>query len=172
MRVSSTKNLGSKIGIAVFFGYFLTRVFFSEPWPVRQRTEEVSIRQLAATSVCLTTVNKTKPKAVKLIKVRAVKVDSTWFCKASYYGKRFHGRLMANGQRFNMYDPTTVAHLNLPFGSELRVTNLKNDKKLVVTVKDRGPYVLGRGLDLSFAAADSLGATKDGVIDVKVEKIR
>jgi len=85
---------------------------------------------------------------------------------ASWYGPYFHGRATANGETYNQND-LTVAHKSLPFGTQLRVRNLSNDKTVVVRVNDRGPYVGDRILDLSRAAADCLGSNEAGVIPVE-----
>lgn len=82
--------------------------------------------------------------------------------KASWYGKKFHGRKMADGSRFNMHDPTIVAHKKLPFGTRLWLTNQETGRSIEVVVRDRGPYVFGRSLDLSFAAAEKLGFRREG----------
>ena len=75
--------------------------------------------------------------------------------KASCYGPGFHKRLTANGERYNMY-ALTAAHKELPFGSVVKVTNLDNNKSVIVTVNDRGPFHGNRGIDLSKAANDRL----------------
>lgn len=67
---------------------------------------------------------------------------------ASWYGGKFHGRLTASGERYNMY-AMTAAHKTLPFGSKVKVTNLSNNKSATVTINDRGPYIGGRVIDLS-----------------------
>lgn len=85
---------------------------------------------------------------------------------ASYYAHRFHRRLTANGERFNMYD-FTAAHKKLPFGTILRVTNLKNDQKILVRINDRGPYIGKRILDLSMGSAKAIGGL--GLPRVKIE---
>ncbi|MGK0617806.1 septal ring lytic transglycosylase RlpA family protein [Meiothermus cerbereus] len=87
---------------------------------------------------------------------------------ASWYGPRFHGRRTANGERFNKFH-MTAAHRTLPFNTWVRVTNLKNGKSVVVRINDRGPYVRGRIIDLSYAAARLLGMHAHGVVQVKVE---
>jgi rare lipoprotein A len=87
---------------------------------------------------------------------------------ASWYGPRFHGRRTANGERFNKFH-LTAAHRTLPFNTRVRVTNLKNGKSVVVRINDRGPYVRGRIIDLSYAAARLLGMRAHGVVLVKVE---
>ena len=90
---------------------------------------------------------------------------------SSYYADKFHGRKTANGEIFNMYK-LTCAHKTLPFGTRLRVTNLSNDKVVVVTVNDRGPYAHGRILDLSKAAAEKIDLIKTGTAKVKCEIIK
>lgn len=87
---------------------------------------------------------------------------------ASWYGPKFHGKLTASGQRYNMFD-LTAAHRNLPFGSRVRVTNLRNGRRVLVTINDRGPFVKGRIIDLSYAAAKELGMTRTGVTRVRLE---
>jgi len=74
---------------------------------------------------------------------------------ASYYGRRFHGRLTANGERFNM-NAMTAAHKTLPFGTKVRVTNTRNGRSVTVRINDRGPFIRGRTIDLSRGAAQEL----------------
>lgn len=90
--------------------------------------------------------------------------------KASWYGPRFHGRLTANGE---IYDQMafTAAHKRLRFGTLLRVTNPKNNRSVIVRINDRGPYIWGRQLDLSKAAAIELDILKKGVAKLNVEEI-
>ena len=94
--------------------------------------------------------------------------DVVLFGRASWYGIPFHGRTTANGERYNMY-ALTAAHKSLPFGSTLRVINLKNNRVVTVRVNDRGPYIPGRILDLSHAAAAELDMIGQGVGLVKIE---
>jgi len=89
---------------------------------------------------------------------------------ASWYGPRFNGKYTANGEVFNQ-SAFTAAHKNLKFGTLLKLTNLRNNKSIVVRINDRGPYVNGRQLDLSKAAALSLGMIERGVVKLKVEEI-
>lgn len=86
---------------------------------------------------------------------------------ASWYGPGFHGRLTASGQRYNQYAPT-VAHRKLPFGTKIKVTNLRNGKSVIATVTDRGPYSGGRILDVSKGLAIQLGMIKSGVAKVQI----
>jgi rare lipoprotein A len=90
--------------------------------------------------------------------------------KASWYGGRFHGRKTASGERFNKHG-YTGAHRKLPFGTIIRVTNLRNGKEVYIKVNDRGPFVKGRMLDISRAAAEAIGSINRGVMRVKVEVI-
>ncbi|MFZ1413951.1 MAG: septal ring lytic transglycosylase RlpA family protein [Defluviicoccus sp.] len=87
---------------------------------------------------------------------------------ASWYGPRFHGRKTASGVRFDQ-NKLTAAHRDLPLGSEVTVTNLDNGQSVRVEINDRGPYINGRIIDLSKAAAHELGMIQDGVVPVKVE---
>lgn len=89
---------------------------------------------------------------------------------ASWYGKDFHGKSSANGECYNMY-AYTAAHKTLPLPSIVRVTNLENNKSVVVKVNDRGPFVRGRVIDLSYAAAQSLDVARMGTAPVLVEAI-
>lgn len=90
--------------------------------------------------------------------------------RASYYGPGFNGRRTASGHVFRQYE-YTAAHRSWRFGTQVRVTNLRNGRNVVVTITDRGPYVRGRGLDLSVGAAQALGATGSGVVPVRLEPL-
>lgn len=87
---------------------------------------------------------------------------------ASFYGKRFHNKKTANGEIFNM-EELTAAHKNLPFGTMLKVTNLKNGKEVWVRVNDRLPQSSKRSIDLSRGAAKKLDMIQDGIVKVKME---
>ncbi|WP_244814717.1 septal ring lytic transglycosylase RlpA family protein [Caballeronia sp. Lep1P3] len=88
--------------------------------------------------------------------------------KASWYGRLFHGRKTASGEKYNM-NAMTAAHRTLPLASWVRVTNESNHKTVVVKINDRGPYVRGRVIDLSYAAASALGMSGAGTQKVKIE---
>lgn len=90
------------------------------------------------------------------------------FGRASYYAAKFHGRRTASGERYNS-KLMTAAHQTLPFGTQIKVTNLRNMKSVVVRVNDRGPHVSGRIVDLSRTAAHLLDITRTGVALVKLE---
>ena len=81
--------------------------------------------------------------------------SNVFAANASWYGPGFHGRTTANGEKFNMY-ALTAAHKTLPFDSKVKVTNLKNNKSVVVRINDRGPFIKSRVIDLSKAANKAL----------------
>ena len=86
---------------------------------------------------------------------------------ASWYGKKFHGRKTASGEIYNMH-AMTAAHKTLPLQTWVKVHNLKNNKEIVVRINDRGPFVKGRIIDLSFNGAKRLGMANQGTAPVKV----
>lgn len=88
--------------------------------------------------------------------------------EASSYGRGFHGKKTATGEKFNQND-RTAAHPTLPMGTQATVTNLNTGSSVDVKINDRGPYVKGRDIDLSKRAAKELGMTKEGVAAVKIE---
>ncbi len=88
--------------------------------------------------------------------------------KASWYAGNFIGRRTANGEIYTARE-MTAAHKTLPFGTRLKVTNPENGKSVTVTINDRGPYIKGRSLDLSLAAAEKLGMVEKGVAVLIVE---
>ncbi len=87
--------------------------------------------------------------------------------KASWYGREFHGRPTASGEIYNMYKHT-AAHKILPLGTYVKVQNLINNKHIIVRINDRGPFVKGRIIDLSYAAAKDLQLIGPGIVDVKI----
>jgi len=97
-----------------------------------------------------------------------VKNGFTKIGKASWYGKPFHGRLTANGERYNMYN-MTAAHRTYAMGTRLKITNLSNRKSVKVRVNDRGPFYSSRSIDLSYGAARKIGMIHKGVGRVKIE---
>lgn len=89
---------------------------------------------------------------------------------ASYYAHRFHGRRTASGETY-LEDRLTAAHRRLPFGTRLKVTNTTNGREVHVRVNDRGPFVQGRIIDLSHAAAQKIKMVRQGIVKVTVEEI-
>jgi rare lipoprotein A len=89
---------------------------------------------------------------------------------ASFYGRKFHGRRTASGDRYDMH-AFTCAHPSAPFGTRLRVTDLATGRTVVVVVNDRGPFVRGRIVDVSLAAARKLGIVDRGLARVRIERV-
>jgi len=90
---------------------------------------------------------------------------------ASWYGRIFDGKPTASGEPYDMYD-MTAAHLTLPMGSYVRVTNLRNGRAVVVRVNDRGPIVPGRIIDLSYGAAQALQFKQRGLQRVRLDLVQ
>jgi len=90
--------------------------------------------------------------------------------KASWYGRLFQHKQTASGEPFDMYQ-FTAAHRTLPLGSWVKVTDLKNDRSVIVRINDRGPVPENRIIDLSYGAAKMLGMTENGIHPVRVELI-
>lgn len=86
----------------------------------------------------------------------------------SWYGGKFHGRKTASGEKYDKHE-LTAAHKSLPFGTKVKVTNIRNGKSVVVEINDRGPYAKSRVLDLSQAAFSEIGHTNTGVMQVEYE---
>jgi rare lipoprotein A len=89
---------------------------------------------------------------------------------ASWYGESFDGKPTASGEPYDMYD-MTAAHLTLPMGSHVKVTNLRNGKSVIVRVNDRGPIVPGRIIDVSYGAAQALQFTHHGLQRVRLDVV-
>ena len=94
-------------------------------------------------------------------------IASSFSGEASWYGPGFHGRRTANGEIYNQ-NALTAAHRNLRFGTRVKVTNLNNGRSVIVRINDRGPYAKGRVIDVSAAAARTLGMIRSGVAPVSV----
>lgn len=121
----------------------------------------------------------TQPPPVSDGKTRPYKVLGKWYRpitdasgfveygKASWYGRPFHGRRTANGETYDMYG-LSAAHKILPLGTFVRVRNLENDRELDVRINDRGPFVQGRVIDLSYGAARKLGVAEKGLAEVRL----
>ena len=93
-----------------------------------------------------------------------------WYGNASWYGGRWHGRKTSNGEKFNKRE-LTAAHQTLPFNTKVRVTNMKNNKSVIVRINDRGPFHGGRIIDLSEKAAEKIESKRPGIAHVKVQVI-
>jgi rare lipoprotein A len=86
---------------------------------------------------------------------------------ASYYHDSLHGNLTASGEPYDR-EALTAAHRSLPFGTRIRVTNLENERSVILTINDRGPFVAGRIVDLSRRAARELGSVEAGIVKVTI----
>jgi rare lipoprotein A (peptidoglycan hydrolase) len=100
--------------------------------------------------------------------VRPLKV---WFGEASWYGPTFEGRTTASGELYDM-TASTAAHASLPFGSMVRLINTRTGRSAVVRINDRGPYVKGRELDVSYQVAERLGIINRGVARLRMELLQ
>src|ERR1700683_2920363 len=96
---------------------------------------------------------------------------ATWECTTSWYGHDFDGQQTANGETYDMY-AETAAHPTLPLGSVVRVVNTRNHRSEIVRINDRGPYVEGRELDVSYEVARRLGFDQRGVAKVRLELLK
>ena len=141
------------------------------------RLQVGQVLTLPENSLALNRPNPTKPTAIAVKAsagrsqaATAVRPDQGrgQLVSASWYGSQHHGKLMANGQPFNMY-ADTVAHKSLPLGTRLTIVNPQNGNAVKVQVTDRGPYVSGRSLDLSYSAARKLGVLENGVAKVLMQ---
>ena len=113
-------------------------------------------------------VQKAVPESLTPERTRAAQRKALIRGIASWYGEAFDGRTTASGERFDMY-AMTACHPTLPFGSLVRVVNLKNGRSVVVRITDRGDLPDGRIVDLSFAAAEKLEMTNTGLAPVKLD---
>lgn len=95
------------------------------------------------------------------------RVGQTWIGTATFYGAERHGLKTASGTVFDM-NGITAAHRYLPFGSVIKVVNLKNNKSCDLRITDRGPFVKGRILDVSLGAAERLGMVGGGLVEVQI----
>jgi rare lipoprotein A len=107
---------------------------------------------------------------VTYVPIRKVSVGHVETGEASWYGRKFHGRTTSNGDVYDMYG-MTAAHKTLPLPTYLQVRNLANGREVVVRVNDRGPFLGGRILDLSYMAAQKLGVVATGTAKVRIEVI-
>jgi rare lipoprotein A len=147
---------------------------------VLKRLAKWILLNLAAVSWIMMSCAKTTPPPSKPTeKPRPYRVGKTWYHPisetrgyrergiASWYGTKFHGRKTSSGEIYNMY-AMTAAHKTLPIGTRLRVKNLDNNKTVNVRINDRGPFVRGRIIDLSYAAAKKIDMLGTGTAQVEL----
>ena len=120
-------------------------------------------------------ISEAKPAPVRSVQSRLevrkqVKTKPYQVGTASWYGETFQGKPTASGEPYEMYD-MTAAHLSLPMGSYVKVTNLRNGKAVIVRVNDRGPVVPGRIIDLSYGAAQALQFRQRGLQRVRLDLV-
>jgi rare lipoprotein A len=121
-------------------------------------------------------ISEAKPAPVSSVQARLLEVRKQVKTKpyqvgtASWYGETFQGKPTASGEPYEMYD-MTAAHLSLPMGSYVKVTNLRNGKAVIVRVNDRGPVVPGRIIDLSYGAAQALQFRHRGLQRVRLDLV-
>lgn len=135
------------------------------------RAQEATTTATNPTVTATTTISTTTPQIIS----NSFPKDII-FGRAMWYGKTFHGKKMANGKKFDMYNPALVAHRTLPFGTKIKVVNLKNGISIDAIVSDRGPYSKNKKtkkylaeIDLSYAGAKILGIDRAGIADVKIK---
>jgi rare lipoprotein A len=104
-------------------------------------------------------------------KSNTLKPLAVWECTTSWYGEDFDGQPTATGEKYDMYGET-AAHPTLPLGSIVRVVNPRNHRSQIVRINDRGPYVEGRELDVSYEVARRLGFDQRGVAKVRLELLK
>jgi peptidoglycan lytic transglycosylase len=109
-----------------------------------------------------------EPTEPPTVEPKHAKVLYTEVGLASWYGPPYHNRHAANGEIYDMHEPT-AAHRTLPFNTLVRVTNLSNGRSTVVRINDRGPFVAGRVIDLSLTAAKAIDVWRPGIAKVKLE---
>lgn len=119
-----------------------------------------------AVSGCATAVRFRSSEASNPVATATV-LGSRYHGIASYYHDSFHGRRTASGEIFRQ-DELVAAHPSLPFGTLVRVTNVRNGRSVVVRITDRGPHVAGRILDVSRAAAEQLGMIAEGLAEIEI----
>lgn len=138
-------------------------------WELRMRSFQSSLRRLMPVFVIAGVAATALPPGVSSVQAtETVRVAQTVSGPASWYGGKFHGRRTANGERFNKNE-LTAAHRSLPFGTRVRVTNQQNGRSVVVRINDRGPFVGNRVIDLSRAAAETVGMLRSGVAPVRLD---
>lgn len=117
---------------------------------------------LSMLTACSSTSTSASPKTIAYSKSHDLVGQASW------YGKRFHGKLTASGEKYNMR-AYTAAHKTLPFGTVVRVINTANNKSVDVKINDRGPFVKARVIDLSQKAFEKIGSKNQGVVPVRIE---
>jgi rare lipoprotein A len=132
---------------------------------------ELAIRQIDGTAPVEDPTQPVLPLPIAPLPNPEPRVVKVSHGEASWYGPGFYGRRTANGERFTK-GTMTAAHRHLPFGTKVRVTNLRNGRAAVVRINDRGPFHGNRVIDLAHGAASALGVTSSGLAQVKLEVLQ
>jgi len=156
MRSQYLKTVG-----AVFLGFVL---FFVGPMLSAPSAGQASGQSLMAANLESASVSALDTRNPAL----AHQPLKVWECVSSWYGEDFDGRPTATGETYDMFG-VTAAHPTLPLGSIVRVVNTRNHRSQIVRINDRGPYVEGRGIDVSYEVARRLGFDQRGVAKVRLE---
>ncbi|GMM88776.1 MULTISPECIES: septal ring lytic transglycosylase RlpA family protein [Vibrio] len=127
-----------------------------------------NLRVLFTALTLIILVGCTSTSAVGSSKTKEYAKSHTLVGQASWYGNKFHGKLTASGETYDM-NAYTAAHKTLPFGTIVRVTNTSTNKSVDVKINDRGPFVKGRVIDLSYKSFAQIGNVKKGTVPVKIE---
>ena len=134
----------------------------STSWPICS-SKSAQNEELARAGATSTLTSRILGCALGVTRAAAEETKPIQTGAASWYGLGFHGKCTANGETFNTHD-LTAAHKTLPFGTKVRVTNERTGKSVVVRINDRGPYAHGRVIDLSKAAAETVGISGVGKV--------
>ena len=156
----------NKIIISIIFLFLLS----CTPAPRYHYRDEPKRSSQSRTGTKNSSQNKTTPKPASET-LLSINTGDSAILTSSYYAGKFHGRKTSNGETFNMYG-YSAAHKEIPFGTVLKVTYLKTGKSVLVTVNDRGPFIEGRDLDLSYMAAKKIGLVREGVGKVKIRVVK
>jgi len=154
--------------ITIFMGLIVT-LFIS--LPIKAYNNKTSENVKKAEKKAKASENSENDVNTEIVKEELAKYSYFQTGTASFYGGKWHGRKTANGEIFDTYK-LTAAHKTLPFGTKVKVTNLNNGKSVVVRINNRGPYVIGRVIDLSQAAFSKIENMSRGVTKVKLEIIK
>ena len=127
-----------------------------------------NLRALFTALTLIILVGCTSTSAVGSSKTKEYAKSHTLVGQSSWYGNKFHGKLTASGETYDM-NAYTAAHKTLPFGTIVRVTNTSTNKSVDVKINDRGPFVKGRVIDLSYKSFAQIGNVKKGTVPVKIE---
>ncbi len=155
---------------AVLVSAFAATAFAQTPAPTAAPAAAAAPAAVVPVAPAAPKVEEKKAPAAATAPAPAAAAGDVTTGKAAWYGKKFNGRKTASGQRFNA-GLLTAASNTLPFGTLVKVTNLKNKKSVTVRINDRGPKQADRIIDVTRAAAARLGMLKSGIVDVELKVV-